>query len=188
MAMRRGRQQYPRTLKQARAYNEAWGALCGPEIKTPTPSQGSEEKTPPRAKKAASKVPRGTRKVDVPPEWREQAALVEWMKWQPYIKKHIINIRNEGRRTHAQANVAKMMGLRKGASDLFIARPHNGKCGLFLEMKENREYADWEKKDETWIAQEEFILLMRESGFDAHFSFGCDQGIMLVRKYLGLID
>lgn len=163
------------------AHSGEFGVLTGE-------TRGSVEKAPPRAGNGGYKVPRRTSKRDVPPEWREQAALVEWLKWQPYLKKHIINIRNEGKRTHAQANVAKMMGLHKGASDLFIARPHNGKAGLFIEMKENREYKPWEMKTETWLAQEEFILDRREAGYAAHFAFGCDQGIMLVRKYLGLVE
>jgi len=153
-------------------------------------SESSEKFTPECEKiheKSTRKVTRRTSaRKDVPPEWREQAAVVEWCSYQAILKFCVINIRNEGRRTYAQANVAKMMGMRKGASDLFIARPLNGKCGLFIEMKENREYTPSEMKTETWMAQEAFIMMMRQNGYGAHFAFGADDGIMKIREYLGM--
>lgn len=139
----------------------------------------------------AREVPRGTsRKRTVapahPPEWREQAALVKWCMSHPALRGHVINIRNEGRRTAAQANVARMMGLRKGAFDLFLARPAMGSHGLFLDVKQAREYTPSETRTPTWLAQVEFQATMRGAGYGAEFAYGAEHGRILVLEYMGM--
>lgn len=183
MAMRR---KSPERLTKAviRANLEGMRLLYGTKSSGEYPDKGSGEKTPPRSGKQPSRVPRGTKANGCLPEWREQAALVQWCQLQPALRMHVINIRNEGRRNPAQANVARMMGLRKGASDLFIARPAFGCHGLWLEVKEAREYTASEMRTPTWLAQLEFICLMRDTGYGADFAFGCEDGIAKVRAYL----
>ncbi len=136
---------------------------------------------PCKAKKAATKK---VSKIAPLAEWREQALLVEWCSCQWQLKGHVIAIANGGEKTASQAYVARRMGLRKGASDLFIARPAQGYHGLWLEVKRDRTYSESEKRTDTWLAQEEFMLLMRKVGYMAERAFGYRHGMEIVWKYL----
>ena len=132
--------------------------------------------------------PAGLPRTSEIPEWREQANLVEWMKLTlPHTRNHIVMIGNEGAKTAAQHNVAQMMGRRLGASDLFISRPSMGFHGLYIEMKEARMYSASERSTKTFKNQIEFIADQKAVGYDAHFVFGRDHGIEIVRQYFGML-
>ncbi len=93
-------------------------------------------------------------------------------------------IGNEGRRTVVQGAIAKSMGLLPGASDLLIARCCGPYAGLFMEVKQAREYSDSEKRTEHWLRQEAFQARMRAAGYATCFAFGCGHGITLITHYL----
>jgi len=56
-------------------------------------------------------------------EEKEQMALIEWAHLHDDIWPYLIHIRNEGKRSKAEGAKAKRMGLMKGVSDLFLAKP-----------------------------------------------------------------
>lgn len=133
-----------------------------------------------------SKVPRRTLKPKHRKEWREQEEIYRWTQLNYLLKGFVMMIGNEGRRNVVQAAVAKRMGLLAGSSDLFIARPAGKFCGLWLEVKQAREYAISERKKETWVRQEAFQARMRSVGFAARFAFGAENGIKIIQSYLNL--
>lgn len=138
---------------------------------------------------AETGVPHRTKRPKRPKprkEWREQAAVVKWCKSHPLIAKDVVRIENERKRNMAQANVAKMMGLHPGATDLFISYPCNGYHGMWLEMKQDRIYTPSDRRKPSWLAQEAFIERKRKQGYAADFAFGAKHGIMLISKYLGI--
>ena len=123
------------------------------------------------------------------PEWREQSELVKWINLAlPYCRGYIMTHGNEGERSAAGAQVAKMMGQCQGAHDLFIARPAMGHHGLFIEMKQNRRYRPSERATPTFRAQQDFRERMLAVGYAAHFAYGWEHGSQLVKDYFGIIE
>lgn len=127
---------------------------------------------------------RMTTTLEVPKEYVEQVALVAWVKHHHQLKRYILKNDNEGKRTTAQGNQAKRLGLRPGASDLFIAWPTRTFHGLWLEVKRNKKYSLSERSTETWLAQESFIEDMKSVGFDGHFCYGWMDGKRIIENYL----
>lgn len=124
--------------------------------------------------------------VKVPSEAQEQRWLVKWIKANWRLKKFVIKTNNEGKRTAIQGHNLKLMGLRVGASDLFLAYPNRTrtKAGLWLEVKRNMDYPPSAKKTDTWIAEEEFLEDMRSVGFAGDFCYGWEDGKRIIEAYL----
>lgn len=76
------------------------------------------------------------------------------------------------------------MGLRSGVSDLFIYYPTKSFHGLWLEVKRNKNYSPSERKTDTWIAQEEFIRLVKSVGYAGYFCYGFEDGKNIIESYL----
>lgn len=128
--------------------------------------------------------PRMTVLIEAPKEHMEQTALVAWLRCHPTLKKYFLKNDNEGKRTPAQGFQAKRMGLRPGASDLFIAWPTKTYAGLWLEMKRNKKYTPSERARPTWVAQEEFLNDMRSVGYAGYFCYGWEDGKRIIEGYL----
>lgn len=122
--------------------------------------------------------------IEVPKEYVEQTALVAWLAQHWKLKEFFLKNDNEGKRTPAQGHQAKRMGLRRGASDLFIAYPTRTYHGLWLEVKRNKKYTASEMKTDTWLAQEKFIETMKSVGYQGHFCYGWVDGKRLIEDYL----
>ena len=140
---------------------------------------------------ASGRVPRGTSanfklKVQTRKEWREQVDIYQWTQTQEVLRGFTMKFDNEGRRNVVQAAVAKRMGLLAGVSDLFVARPSGRFCGLWIEVKQNREYTPSERRSETWKRQEAFQARMRSVGFACRFAFGAEDGIKIIKAYINL--
>jgi hypothetical protein len=124
--------------------------------------------------------------VKVPSEAQEQRWLVKWIKSNWKIRKFVIKTNNEGKRTVIQGRNLKLMGMRAGASDLFLAYPNKTqtKAGLWLEVKRNMRYPPSAKKTDTWLAEEEFIEDMQNVGFAGNFCYGWEDGKKIIETYL----
>ena len=166
-----------KSKKYRRVYMESYGALVGDKNANPIPTPYKGNKTATRPKKVPSR--RNYEK-----EWREQVAFVDWCLLHPAFRDDFIRIGNDGCRTKAQGYIAKRMGLRPGASDLFLSRPSGGYHGLFIEMKEARYYPPSKVREEHWIRQKDFLETRRERGYAALFAFGCDHAIKIAEAYL----
>lgn len=95
-------------------------------------------------------------KVQHATESQAQQALVKWARFK---KIPIIHIPNEGVRSAATAFWLKAMGLHRGASDLFIARPKNGLGGFWIELKA--------KGKKPTREQAQFLTDMEREGYKA---------------------
>ncbi|MDX2368810.1 MAG: hypothetical protein QNK36_10460 [Colwellia sp.] len=122
------------------------------------------------------------------PETQTQTAIVKWFKLQyPGLKKHIIMIGNGGKKTAQAHKLAERMGEVKGASDLFIAFPSGGYCGLWVEVKpEKFKVVPSNLKHVT--RQLDFLEDMREVGFAGEMIIGSIAGIEIIKSYMDLED
>jgi len=128
-----------------------------------------------------------TQRRTVPTENQEQRALVKWWTLtHPDMAEDLIKQNNEGERTDGQRVHLTLMGMKKGASDLFLAIPRGVYHGLWLEVKRDKVYPPSARLTDTWIAQEKFILNRRARGYAAHFVFGWLHGKKLIEQYMSL--
>jgi hypothetical protein len=122
--------------------------------------------------------------IPIPTENQEQRALVKWLIYHPIVRDFFCKNNNEGKRTDAQGNNLKLMGLRPGVSDLLIYWPTNTYFGLWLEVKRNKKYSKSERSTDTWIAQEKFIETVKSVGFAGEFCYGWIDGKRIIEEYL----
>jgi len=115
----------------------------------------------------------------------EQIKVVEWCKTTAY-RLHgtthygvglIIHIPNGGLRSRSEAARLKAMGVRSGVSDLFLPVPVPPHAGLWIEMKA--------QGGAVAPKQDEWLDLMRSSGYAAFVAVGADEAIALIKDYLG---
>lgn len=111
------------------------------------------------------------------PEAAEQIAAMDWIRVKhSWLVKHTIHIPNERKTSFYFGNLLKRMGVRRGASDLFIAWPSSGYHGLFIEVKS--------AKGRPTPEQKEFIQLMSDTGYYACFCYGAEEIIAVIQAYL----
>lgn len=91
---------------------------------------------------------------------------------------YLLKVTNEGKRGWCQGKKMKAEGLKKGVSDLFLAFPHKGKSGLWLELKS--------KGKNPTKEQLEFLWAMRDVGYDAEIKDSVDEGIQAIKDYVGI--
>lgn len=191
--MPRPEPKWPLSRKQRKLRLTAFEQLYGSN----SPQNG---KTSPRANIEASAaqisvpgrteniVPRGTSKVQKTNKPRkeryEQEDIYAWTQTVQRLQGHVMMIENQGRRNVVQAAMAKRMGLLAGVSDLFIALPITPFAGLWLEVKQARDYTLSERQKDHWKRQEAFQDRMRMAGYAAETCYGFDQGREIIQAYL----
>jgi hypothetical protein len=118
-------------------------------------------------------------------EHHHQVAVVEWFKLQyPEYKDCIMAIPNGqmlgGRNKFALMNKLKKEGFKNGVSDLLIAVPKNGKCGLWVEMKD-------EGKTRCSVSddQQDHLDLMIKMGYEGIWAAGSEIAIAAIKVYMG---
>lgn len=120
----------------------------------------------------------------VPSEMDEQRELIKWIRYQPAIKRYVVKLNNEGRRTPAAGWHLKQLGMCVGASDLFLAYPVGVYHGLWLELKRNRKYSPSERETNTWVGQLGFQAEMRKVGYACAFCYGWKHASEIILQYL----
>lgn len=123
-------------------------------------------------------------KLVVPSENQEQRALVKWLSYHPIVRNYFLKLNNEGKRSDITGHNLKLMGLKTGASDLFIFYPTKKYHGLFLEVKRNKKYTPSEMRTDTWIAQQMFLDCVKKVGFAGEVCYGVENGVAIVTRYL----
>lgn len=86
-------------------------------------------------------------------------------------------IPNGGARHIKTARELKAEGVRKGVPDLFLAYPHNGYSGLFIEMK--KRYGGRVSPE-----QKAYIEALRGKGYKVEVCKGCDDAYQAMVLYL----
>jgi hypothetical protein len=114
-------------------------------------------------------------------EAQEQTVLVNWAKWN---RLRLISVPNEGPRSAHHGKKLVRMGLSRGFPDLMLLRANLTHHGLFLEMKQNRDYTKAEKSAPHWLEQEEWIKYLNDEGYYATFAFGWQNGMQIINSYL----
>ena len=149
-----------RSKKSRDSYLKGIGKLYGDDQEKVVPEE-------PKAKRSPYKRNLTPYEADV------QAAIVEWceVKGLP-----IISIPNHGKRSFWEGLKQKRMGLRKGVSDLFLAKASKRYHGCWLEIKRSGEVPT--------IAQWEWIYLMRKEGYFADYYDNFDDAIKAIEAYL----
>ena len=69
------------------------------------------------------------------PEQLIQCQLFDWIRSRPDIAPFAFHIANERKASPVEGRLLKRMGVRSGASDVFIGIPKGQWNGLFLELK-----------------------------------------------------
>ena len=118
-----------------------------------------------------------------PTEHQEQVRVIHW--WRHACKTYIIPefalfaIPNGGKRDVIEATHLKAEGVRVGVPDLFLAVPSKKCYGLFIEMKST--------VGRPGTNQPEFLEMATKNGYAAHFAYGSDDAIEIIKDYLGLL-
>tara|TARA_R110002012_G_C11479310_1_gene594846 strand:+ start:44 stop:418 length:375 start_codon:yes stop_codon:yes gene_type:complete len=117
-------------------------------------------------------------------EHDNQSAVVNWFKLQyPKYKDCIMAIPNGqllgGRNKFALIKKLKREGFKNGVSDLFIAVPMNGKCGLWVEMKDAGK-----TRCSVSSEQQAHLDLMISVGYEGIWAAGSDIAIAAIKVYM----
>lgn len=104
-----------------------------------------------------------------------QKGLTEWLHLQyPYLL--WFSIPNGGYRNKFEARNLKSQGVLPGVADLFICKPSNSSCGLFLELKSNQ--------GKLSKSQEEFSTRCELNGYDYKVAYSIEQAMNIINHYL----
>lgn len=90
--------------------------------------------------------------------------------------KRTVAIPNGGGRSRAEAGRLKAEGVTKGVSDIFVAWPHEGWCGMFIEMKA----PDGRVSEE----QSQWLFDSVGLGYRAFVCYGADEATNVWRAYV----
>jgi hypothetical protein len=125
-----------------------------------------------------------TKRLSVPTERQEARALMKWAQL-----KHIplVHIPNEGKRTPLEGLNLLKAGLSPGLPDYLLPLAHGGYFGLFLELKQNREYRSSEMKTKTWRNQQAWLRKLTDEGYHARFVYGWEHAVKIIENYLALM-
>lgn len=108
----------------------------------------------------------------VTPEKSIQKQVVSFLKTY-YPTLFFLSIRNEGKRSLREGKEAKDMGLRSGASDLYIL--YKGQS-LFLELKS--------EKGKQSVPQKEFETLVKNNGAIYELAYCFSDAIIIIKKFI----
>lgn len=119
-------------------------------------------------------------KVPHQAELEEQTALIEWADKTVIngvkIGDYLLHIPNEGKRGPKAARDAKLLGMKKGVPDLFLALPRGGYAGLWIEMKA--------KGGKLSVQQEVWLKRLEEVGYRAVCCFGFEQALRVISEHI----
>ncbi len=104
-----------------------------------------------------------------------QTTVFEWIKWHPLLKKIVIHIPNEGKRTPSYGRKLKLMGMRGGVWDVLIACARHGYIGAWVELKS--------RDGKLSKAQVEFGKDMQEQNYFCKVCYSVDEAIDNITWY-----
>lgn len=114
------------------------------------------------------------RNPKAPTENGEAQTLVNQVR-KRYPDLLIMHVKNEGKKTKAQADFDKSMGMLKGASDFIIL----GSPAMCLELKrQDHTLSAWQPN------QQEFLLAAEKQGCFACVCFGWEAGMQAIEDWL----
>lgn len=108
----------------------------------------------------------------IPTEAEEQATLFQWADAHPVACVMYANVNGQYRRGQRPEP-----GLKAGVPDVFLPVARGGKHGLYIELKRR-------KGGKVSEAQKGWMHTLREQGYAVELSYGADEAIALVERYL----
>ena len=125
-------------------------------------------------KTAAEMKQKGGKAVKQPTtEDAEQETVIQYCALK---KIKVVHIPNESKRSLAYGAKMKRMGLAKGFPDLLFPTPHNGFCGLYIELKRDRTC-------KPTAEQLEWISYLNSQGYRAKVCYGAGEAIDEINWY-----
>jgi len=118
-------------------------------------------------------------KAVFPLEAVEQTAFIRWLAYHSTLQGLPFAIGNGGYRTKTEAARLKAQGVRSGVSDIFIPYPHNGKHGLFIEMKRQKGC-----HPRVEPAQKQWLETMRALDYGGEIAYGWEDGVKIINAYM----
>lgn len=113
-------------------------------------------------------------------EAEEQIAIMTWAEYNmgrfPDLR-FLYHTPNGGFRNSIEAANLKRQGVKAGVPDLFLASPHAGFCGLYIELKSD-------KTCKLSDNQKEWIEGLRKQGYQAGVCYGAEHAIRVIENYL----
>ena len=110
----------------------------------------------------------------------EQEAVFEWAQLMSnrYPELRLMyHIPNEGKRSAQNGAQLQRIGLKKGVPDICLPVPKGKFAALYIELKRDM-------KSKTTKEQMEYIAVLRNCGNCATVSFGADDAIDTILKYI----
>lgn len=107
-----------------------------------------------------------------------QIQLFDWIRSRKDLSPYCFHIANERATTPQQGRILKRMGVRAGASDLFLGIARDPWNGMFLELKVGN--------NTPTKHQEQFMLDMAHQGYYCVWTLGYEQARKVIEDYLAL--
>lgn len=101
--------------------------------------------------------------------------VMELINHDPLLRDYVIHIPNESKRTPRYGARLKRMGMKSGASDLFIALPRHGYHGAWIEIKTT--------KGKLTQSQNNFMELMKHQNYFTECTHGLHDTIDCIMWY-----
>jgi hypothetical protein len=116
-------------------------------------------------------------KVQVPTEKQEHLALMKWVSLKPQIRDLLIHIPNEYDGGAVGGYQRRLMGVKKGVSDILLPLPIKPYHGLWIELK-RRSGSNVSVEQQLWIDK------MTELGYMAVICYGWEDAVRVITNYL----
>ncbi len=111
------------------------------------------------------------------PERAAHIAIYNWFVCNyPELEADMHHFANERRCSPREGFMLKLMGVKRGVADFFLAFPFNGKAGLWVELKVG--------KNKPTKEQLEFLEQKVKRGYDGVVVWGAEAAKEAVRMYL----
>ncbi len=102
---------------------------------------------------------------------------VNWFKHNyPELDDDFHHFANERRCSSREGGMLKRMGVKKGVADFFLAIGHNGKFGLWIELKVG--------KNKPSKEQRAFLDRKAQRGYEAVCVWGTQEARKVISEYL----
>ncbi len=110
------------------------------------------------------------------PEQIEQCKLFDWIRSVKELKSYCFHIGNERQCSVQQGRLLKRMGIRAGASDVFVGLARGAWHGMFLELKS--------VGNTPTESQEQFMLDMASQGYYCLWCVGFEEAKRAILHYM----
>jgi len=115
-----------------------------------------------------------------------QKALMQWARVARLrgvlVSDFLVAIPNGGNRNPKEAARLKAQGVKAGVSDLLLALPANGFCGLWIELKAPA--TPTSKAGKPTALQLEWLDRMAQVGYAAQLCYGWQAAKQTIQEYL----